>query len=148
MKMRSLILIAVAAVAVAAALSVVPTSAQPANCGGYWGEGCWSPRARQQLYRQHGYPEWGGFQRGYIDPRFISRGRSGQHFIEPGHFGRGHQRTSRGQKFELNARTTTTVRVEHGFEEVERTGIGRSLPPGDHRCQTLPGGYRLCPNVE
>ncbi len=46
-------------------LAATPAAAQPIHCGGYWGEGCMNPHAREQLYRRalprnlrgaYGYP--------------------------------------------------------------------------------------------
>jgi hypothetical protein len=58
MKTYKLIFAMLVAVVLSSGFSM-PAEAQSANCGGYWGEGCWSPQAREALYRRHHYPQWG-----------------------------------------------------------------------------------------
>lgn len=135
MKIRSLALsLATFAVVAAFSFAPAPAVAQHHSCGGSVGEGCWTPRQQQQQQRQWGLPEW----------------RPQQHYgapvLEPS---AGHQRrrnrAAKASQWEWERFRAVSTRTRT-WDVVEKTGVGRSIPPSDSRCKTLPGGYRLCPN--
>jgi len=78
------------------ALAPAPASAQPSGCGGYYGEGCWTPQQRDQLARRLGLPQWRG-------------GQQRHHRGQRGH-GHSYGHSSRGAVLEVYTWTRRTCR--------------------------------------
>lgn len=121
-----------AALAIGAVFSLAPdpAAAQHSSCGGSVGEGCWTPRQRQQQQRQWGLPEWKPQQR-YGAP--VLQPRVGhQRGHNTGTMNRSRGRIVTARSFtEVTARKTGSFRVLTG-QTIER--CMRNVRTGEVRC--------------
>ena len=116
----------------ATSLAPAPAAAQHSSCGGSVGEGCWSPRQRQQQQRQWGLPEWKPQQR-YGAPVLQPRvGHQRGHNMRP--INRSHRKVTTARSFtNVQVRRSSFV-VPTGQIMVYRGTCMQNRRTGEMRC--------------
>ena len=136
--MRKFVLLSALALGLVVVAPVVttPASAQGIYQGGSHEPGLVPWRGRTSLGPY-------GVQRRHYAPRRAHSPRRAYYRGQQ----QGQMRQQRVRAHHWSRTTTRRVHIGTGWEVVNKTGVGRSIPPTDSRCWTLPNGTRRCPNI-